>query len=55
MGDRAFYFDLTKPETVEALIQPNTKMIFVETPSNPGLDLVDLETLVQIAKNIKCS
>ncbi|MGN7723867.1 trans-sulfuration enzyme family protein [Chitinophaga sp. 22620] len=47
------YFDLTKPETVEALIQPNTKMIFVETPSNPGLDLVDLETLVQIAKKHK--
>lgn len=47
------YFDLTKPETVEALIQPNTKMIFVETPSNPGLDLVDLEALVQIAKKHK--
>ncbi|WP_346320627.1 O-succinylhomoserine sulfhydrylase [Chitinophaga sp. YIM B06452] len=47
------YFDLTKPETVEALIKPNTKMIFVETPSNPGLDLVDLEALAQIAKKHK--
>ncbi|MGN6508950.1 MAG: O-succinylhomoserine sulfhydrylase [Chitinophaga sp.] len=44
------YFDLTRPETVEALIRPNTRMIFVETPSNPGLDLVDLETLARIAK-----
>lgn len=44
------YFDLTRPETVEAFIRPNTRMIFVETPSNPGLDLVDLETLARIAK-----
>ncbi|WP_119080216.1 trans-sulfuration enzyme family protein [Chitinophaga alhagiae] len=44
------YFDLTQPESVEALIRPNTKMIFVETPSNPGLDLIDLEALVKIAK-----
>ncbi len=44
------YFDLTKPETIEALIQPNTKMIFVETPSNPGLDLIDLELVAKIAK-----
>ncbi len=47
------YFDLTKPESVEALIRPNTKMIFVETPSNPGLDLVDLEALVKIANSSK--
>ncbi len=47
------YFDLTRPETVAALIKPNTKMIFVETPSNPGLDLVDLEALVKIAKQHK--
>ncbi len=47
---RHTYFDLTKPETIEALIQPNTKMIFVETPSNPGLDLIDLETVAKIAK-----
>lgn len=44
------YFDLNKPETIEALIQPNTKMIFVETPSNPGLDLIDLEVVAKIAK-----
>ncbi|WP_109700543.1 trans-sulfuration enzyme family protein [Chitinophaga deserti] len=43
------YFDLNKPETIEALIQPNTKMIFVETPSNPGLDLIDLEVVAKIA------
>ncbi|HRW98475.1 MAG TPA: aminotransferase class I/II-fold pyridoxal phosphate-dependent enzyme [Cyclobacteriaceae bacterium] len=39
------YADVDRPETWEALIQPNTKMIFVETPSNPALDIIDLEWL----------
>lgn len=43
------YFDINKPETVEALIRPNTKMIFVETPSNPGLEIVDMSLLANIA------
>ncbi|MCF6408110.1 aminotransferase class I/II-fold pyridoxal phosphate-dependent enzyme [Chitinophaga filiformis] len=43
------YFDINKPETVEALIKPNTKMIFVETPSNPGLEIVDMSLLANIA------
>jgi len=34
----------------EEAIQPSTKMIFVETPSNPGLDLLDLEALGKLAK-----
>lgn len=44
------YANVNKPETWESLIQPNTKMIFVETPSNPGLDIVDLEWLGALAK-----
>lgn len=44
------YADINKPETWEALIRKNTKMIFVETPTNPGLDIVDLEWLGQLAK-----
>ena len=43
------YADANKPETWEALIQKNTKMIFVETPSNPGLDIIDLEWLGNLA------
>ncbi|MCB0395740.1 MAG: PLP-dependent transferase [Flavobacteriales bacterium] len=35
--------DAHQPDTWEALIKPNTKMIFLETPSNPGLDIIDLE------------
>jgi O-succinylhomoserine sulfhydrylase len=44
------YFDLKQPETWEGLVQPNTKMLFAETPSNPGLDLVDLEALGKLAQ-----
>lgn len=47
------YADINKPETWEALIRPNTKMIFAETPTNPGLDLVDLEWLGQLARKHK--
>ncbi len=43
------YADVNAPETWEGLIQPNTKMIFVETPSNPALDLIDLEWLGKLA------
>ncbi|HXC03822.1 MAG TPA: PLP-dependent transferase, partial [Bacteroidia bacterium] len=44
------YADVNKPETFEKLIRPETKMIFVETPSNPGLDIVDLEWLGKLSK-----
>ncbi len=43
------YFNLHRPEKWESLIQKNTKMIFVETPSNPGLDIVDLEHVGHLA------
>jgi O-succinylhomoserine sulfhydrylase len=43
------YADVNEPETWEGKIQPNTKMIFVETPSNPALDLIDLEWLGKLA------
>lgn len=39
------YVDASRPEQWENAIQDNTKMIFLETPSNPGLELVDLEWL----------
>ncbi|PWJ59182.1 O-succinylhomoserine sulfhydrylase [Dyadobacter jejuensis] len=34
----------------EAAILPNTKMVYLETPSNPGLDLVDLEMIGKLCK-----
>ncbi|MDF2193067.1 aminotransferase class I/II-fold pyridoxal phosphate-dependent enzyme [Paraflavitalea sp. CAU 1676] len=34
----------------EAAIRPNTKMIYIETPTNPGLDIIDLQMVSAIAK-----
>lgn len=47
------YADIDDPASWESKIQPNTKMIFVETPSNPALDLLDLEWLGKLAKKHK--
>ena len=44
------YFDMNKPETIEALIKSNTKLLYVETPSNPGLDIIDLAYVAAICK-----
>ena len=44
------YFDMTRPETIEALIRPNTKMLYLETPSNPGLDIIDIEFVASLCK-----
>jgi len=45
------YVDASAPkETWEAAIQPNTKMIYLETPSNPGLEIVDLEMIGELTK-----
>lgn len=47
------YVDLNNPSAWESMIQPNTKMIFVETPSNPALDIIDLEWLGKLANKHK--
>lgn len=44
------YADAARPEEWEGLIQPNTKLIFIETPSNPQLELIDLEWLGNLKK-----
>ena len=44
------YFDMDKPENIASLIKPHTKMLYVETPSNPGLNIIDLEYTAAICK-----
>jgi cystathionine gamma-lyase/cystathionine beta-lyase/cystathionine gamma-lyase/homocysteine desulfhydrase len=44
------YVDTARPELVEAAIRPNTKMLFVETPTNPVLRLTDLARTAGIAR-----
>lgn len=43
------YADINDPQSWESKIEKNTRMIFVETPSNPALDLIDLEWLGKLA------
>jgi O-succinylhomoserine sulfhydrylase len=44
------YFNMNKPTEIEKLIRPNTRMLYVETPSNPGLDIIDIETIARLCK-----
>lgn len=44
------YFKVDEPENIESLIQPNTKILYAETPTNPAVDILDLELLGEIAK-----
>ena len=49
-GVESSYVDATDHDAWEASIRPNTKLIYVETPSNPGLELIDLTWLGALAK-----
>jgi O-succinylhomoserine sulfhydrylase len=49
-GIEASYFNMASPESIASLIRPNTKMLYVETPSNPGLDILDIEAVSEICK-----
>jgi cystathionine gamma-lyase/cystathionine beta-lyase/cystathionine gamma-lyase/homocysteine desulfhydrase len=43
------YVDTTDPLNVEAAIRPNTKMVFVETPTNPVMMITDLKAVSDVA------
>jgi cystathionine beta-lyase/cystathionine gamma-synthase len=49
------YVDTSKPELIEPAIQPNTKYLFIETPTNPMLQITDIECVSAIAhrKNVR--
>lgn len=50
MGLDFAYLDLTDFEAVEAAIRPETKMLWVETPTNPLMKLADIAALSAVAK-----
>lgn len=52
-GLQASFVDMTNPATIESAIRKETKIIWVETPTNPTLKLVDLRKVVEIAKKHK--
>ena len=47
------FVNLSDPAALEAAIKPNTKMVWVESPTNPMLRLVDLQAIAAIAKKHK--
>ena len=49
-GVSTTYVDAVDNEAWEKAIQPNTKILFLESPSNPGLELADLEFLGNLKK-----
>ena len=44
------YFSTTELDAIPSLIQPNTRCVYVESPTNPGVDILDLEHLGKVAK-----
>jgi cystathionine gamma-lyase len=47
---QASFIDLSRTENLEAAIRPDTRMLWVESPTNPLLKLVDLEAVAAIAR-----
>jgi cystathionine gamma-lyase len=52
-GHEVSFVDLTNPAALEAAIRPNTRLVWVETPTNPLLKLVDLSAVAAIARKHK--
>jgi len=44
------YFKINELDKIESLIQPSTKVIYAESPTNPAVDILDLEALGRLAK-----
>jgi cystathionine gamma-lyase len=50
-GHQVSFVDLTRPEALEAAIRPDTRLVWVETPTNPLLQLVDLTAVAAVARS----
>lgn len=46
--------DMSSTEAIKAAIQPHTRLIWLETPSNPQLKITDLEAVVALARENNC-
>jgi methionine-gamma-lyase len=50
MGAETTFVESLRPEDFEKAIRPNTRLIYFETPSNPVLDIIDIEALAAVGK-----
>lgn len=48
------WVDMTNPDNVAKAIRPNTKMLWIETPTNPLLSVVDIAAVAEIGRKHKC-
>lgn len=48
------FADFTDIDAITRAIQPNTKLIYIETPSNPCLGITDIQAVVKLAKSRDC-
>lgn len=53
-GVETDFVDLTNPAAWEAAIKPNTRFLFLETPSNPLIEIADIKTIADIAHKHDC-
>lgn len=44
------YFSANTPEEIETLVTPQSKVLFIETPTNPAIEIIDLKLVGRIAK-----
>jgi cystathionine beta-lyase/cystathionine gamma-synthase len=50
LGVESTFVDATRPEAVQAAIRPRTRLVFVETPSNPTLEITDIRAVAAVAR-----
>lgn len=50
-GVESSFVDTSNIEEIRKAIQPNTKMLYIETPANPTMDITDLKACVELAKS----
>jgi len=53
-GIKFHFIDLTKTSNIEPFINKNTKLFWLETPSNPLMSIIDIKACVELAKKNNC-
>jgi cystathionine gamma-lyase len=49
-GIKFHFLDLSKPENIEQYINEKTKLVWIETPTNPTMQIIDIEGIAKITK-----
>lgn len=52
-GIKSHFIDMEDPKNIEAYVNKKTKYVFVETPTNPMLNIVDIKSVCSVAKKHK--